>query len=356
MAYLKRLLLSAGLEESEFDEIRSSFAAEDERILEHASPLTGVFFLLLSVAGYFSDKSLNANTVLYLAAGLVMLSIYALLRLKEKWKVAGDRITLTFVYLFISVLSLEAILVSMKHPEYPGVTYIGVMLCLPLLFIDRPLSIISALTFFDIIYCIAAGYVKYPEVAYMDRWNAVTFLVISAFVAVLMLPMRLGTIKQARKIEYLSEHDVLTGLRNRNSYELRLDKLSAGSLEGLVCIYADVNGLHELNDTEGHQAGDVMIQYVALGLRKAFGADDSYRFGGDEFIVLCLNRSEEEVQMVLRDLSKEYGQKNYHVAFGTAAAPSESENVRELVKLAEQRMYEAKNLYYEQTGKDRRER
>ena len=51
-------------------------------------------------------------------------------------------------------------------------------------------------------------------------------------------------------------------------------------------VYADVNGLKEINDTRGHQAGDEALQRAAHLLAKCYGSENAYRMGGDEFLVL----------------------------------------------------------------------
>ena len=61
----------------------------------------------------------------------------------------------------------------------------------------------------------------------------------------------------------MSEIDMLTGVRNRNSYEQNLSIYPSLCKKNLSCIFADLNGLHELNNTKGHEAGDKMLQFVA---------------------------------------------------------------------------------------------
>ena len=52
-------------------------------------------------------------------------------------------------------------------------------------------------------------------------------------------------------------------------------------------VYADVNGLKEINDTRGHQAGDEALQRAPHLLAKCYGSENAYRMGGDEFLVIC---------------------------------------------------------------------
>ena len=100
--------------------------------------------------------------------------------------------------------------------------------------------------------------------------------------------MALRNIHYHRQIERLGIIDSMTGLKNRNCYEQTLDSYAEKcSNDSLCCLYMDVNGLHILNNTLGHSAGDEMLIYIANSIKKLFGTDDAYRIGGDEFVVLC---------------------------------------------------------------------
>ena len=84
----------------------------------------------------------------------------------------------------------------------------------------------------------------------------------------------------------MSENDVLTDLRNRNSFEQILE---SKNYHPAYCIYIDVNGLHELNNKEGHMAGDEMLKYVARILAEYFEKAHCFRVGGDEFVAFLFH-------------------------------------------------------------------
>lgn len=151
-------------------------------------------------------------------------------------------------------------------------------------------------------------------------------------------------------IQRMGLWDALTGLKNRNSYQNVIkDYAESYDRKKLGCIYIDVNGLHELNNHLGHGAGDKMLIFVGAVLQEIFGSEDSYRIGGDEFLVFCPNMSrgvvEERIQ-TLKERMKEY---DYHLSVGLSWQESLS-NVSLLVSEAEQEMYEAKRRYYQEKG------
>ncbi len=146
--------------------------------------------------------------------------------------------------------------------------------------------------------------------------------------------------------------DVLTGLQNRNRYEAYIDSID-GTEKGLVCIYIDVNGLHEINNSKGHYAGDKMLRFIADTLKVHFHTEYIYRIGGDEFVVFLSDMTQQQVNEHLEDFSEALERNDYHAAVGTSVCGSDM-SMDEVIKDAEKNMYEAKQRYYEQIGKPMR--
>ena len=151
----------------------------------------------------------------------------------------------------------------------------------------------------------------------------------------------------------MSFSDQLTGVMNRNAYEKNLSSLYVDG-KPVAIIAVDVNGLKEANDHEGHAAGDRLIIETAHALANEFGNDRVFRTGGDEFLVVLQDYSEQEVNDDI-NLVKNY-LNNVHVSssIGYAFTDALEGDVIDLIKLADQKMYEEKEHYYEETGKKRR--
>ncbi|HJC24619.1 MAG TPA: sensor domain-containing diguanylate cyclase [Candidatus Eisenbergiella merdavium] len=154
------------------------------------------------------------------------------------------------------------------------------------------------------------------------------------------------------------ERDMLSGLYNRNRYEQDLKDYPSLCQRSLACIYVDANGLHELNNSEGHDAGDRMLKSVSKQLLEQFGSLHSYRIGGDEFLAFAPDLERDEAVRrtdTMRDALKQQG---YHISAGIQwtdkAASLDTVSLRRLIKEAEQQMYLAKKAYYEEEGNDRR--
>lgn len=101
----------------------------------------------------------------------------------------------------------------------------------------------------------------------------------------------------------LATKDWLTGLKNRNAYELDARNLWASNM-CIGLILADLNGLKAVNDTFGHAAGDTYIKVMANSLSMAATGDEMlYRIGGDEFTVIIPEADENQIEAFLARLS-----------------------------------------------------
>ncbi|MDD6037557.1 MAG: GGDEF domain-containing protein [bacterium] len=156
--------------------------------------------------------------------------------------------------------------------------------------------------------------------------------------------------------------DFLTELGNRHAYEKKLDGYrESGYTANLTLIEMDVNRLKYVNDTMGHKAGDELLTGAAGVLRATFnGENELFRVGGDEFAVI-IETSQPQLQNKLEKLQREIdawkGERidRLSVAYGYVRWDEHPEmTVEELIRLADQLMYEDKKDYYLKTGFTRR--
>ncbi len=162
--------------------------------------------------------------------------------------------------------------------------------------------------------------------------------------------MAITNLENHNIIKKMGEIDYLTGLKNRNSFESDLPDYEVLNADNLWFIFVDANGLHELNNTKGHKAGDLMLCTVADTMKKIFGADSTYRLGGDEFVAFAADSTHEELMSRKYRLMDELNKKGYSVSAGFDGA-EKNENrvfdVESLVAAAEKMMYKNKREYYE---------
>lgn len=150
-----------------------------------------------------------------------------------------------------------------------------------------------------------------------------------------------------RSLNNLSYHDQLTGAMNRHALSTWYSN-PVSNPAGV--IYCDISGLKQVNDTLGHKAGDSLIRRSYELIHKQVGTDLVYRAGGDEFIVLCLNCTQQEFLKKVHDLRKAIREKEYHIATGFSWSDELPVNLEKLVIQADQAMYEDKRQYYQISG------
>lgn len=150
----------------------------------------------------------------------------------------------------------------------------------------------------------------------------------------------------------MGQVDSLTGLKNRNSYSITLDMLSKSSFTSLACVYIDVNGLHEMNNQLGHEAGDNMLKAVADELVYMFPYSDSYRIGGDEFVVLSQNWDSGDIVEKAEKVRRKLHAQGYEISIGIEWRDNNFD-IADIINCAEARMQDDKRRFYANAGKNR---
>ncbi len=160
------------------------------------------------------------------------------------------------------------------------------------------------------------------------------------------------------KIEYLSYNDQVTGLHNRRYFEESLKKYIDEKMFPLSVVISDLNGLKLINDSFGHDEGDILLKKFAKVLRNSDIPNGCIsRVGGDEFTILLpkteLEDAQQMVDKIIQDCSKE-NVKNIalSVSFGVDTMVSENDSIDQVIKNAEDIMYQNK-LYLATSRRDR---
>ncbi|OYY58921.1 MAG: hypothetical protein B7Y50_11865 [Hydrogenophilales bacterium 28-61-11] len=158
-----------------------------------------------------------------------------------------------------------------------------------------------------------------------------------------------------RHIAYLATHDELTGLPNRTLLGERLRHvIEQRHAHQFAILFMDLNRFKMVNDTLGHDKGDLLLKMTANRLRNAVREGDTVaRLGGDEFVVVLENiESIESVSKVANDLLNAVAQPfqlgghelTISTSIGCSIYPKDGADVATLLKHADLAMYQAKEL------------
>ncbi|WP_294211394.1 sensor domain-containing diguanylate cyclase [Pseudobutyrivibrio sp.] len=141
---------------------------------------------------------------------------------------------------------------------------------------------------------------------------------------------------------YMSEHDILTDARNRKAFNSKIGMLEGMDISVGIC-FVDINGLKSVNDEMGHEAGDNVIKEASEAIASIFKKKYCYRIGGDEFVVVMPQVSEETFAKHVERLRKK--SKKISMAIGSVWSET-CLDVEELVNIADKNMYADKTEFY----------
>lgn len=157
-----------------------------------------------------------------------------------------------------------------------------------------------------------------------------------------------------RELKRLSYTDAATGAGNRHAMFTHFETIRHKKDIGI--IFCDITGLKEVNDTQGHSAGDELIKNTYKSIAKAFGAIDIFRIGGDEFVVMCCGIKEEELRKRIEIIRSALSERKVNAAIGFEWRERVADNVEHTIVKAETEMYAEKSRWYQQTGREKRRR
>jgi diguanylate cyclase (GGDEF)-like protein len=161
-----------------------------------------------------------------------------------------------------------------------------------------------------------------------------------------------------RELRQLAVTDELTCLFNRRGFFAAATqelKRAVRKTENLLLFFCDVDDLKKINDTYGHQEGDLALIRVADALEKTFrGSDVVARLGGDEFVVLALETNEQSEQLLRRRFAKNLKKNSvpedgYELSVSVGAArfdPKHAVALGALMVQADKAMYEQKRKHH----------
>ena len=164
---------------------------------------------------------------------------------------------------------------------------------------------------------------------------------------------------EKEKLLYISNTDELTRCFNRHAYEERINNLDLR--EEWIYISMDLNNLKHTNDSLGHAAGDELICAAANCMRESFGKyGNVYRIGGDEFVVIITGNTK-EFQSIIESFDRRVAQwhgklvDSMTISWGYVfSSEKEWDNIYDIAKEADERMYKNKERYYQERNIVRR--
>ena len=172
-----------------------------------------------------------------------------------------------------------------------------------------------------------------------------------------LIASEISNYQMVNKLRVMGTVDMLTGVNNRNAMNNRVDwfiRLNEKKPLTFGVIFADLNGLKQKNDNEGHGAGDKLLKDAADILKEVFYDGEVYRAGGDEFMIIDSEASCEDLEKRVEKLRKDSEDIN-NISFALGFYYDEGEgDIRKAMHIADERMYADKEAYYARFPERRR--
>ncbi len=159
-------------------------------------------------------------------------------------------------------------------------------------------------------------------------------------------------VEAERKYQHLYAHDALTGIYNRYGFNEQLNQIFFDpAVKELGLLILDLDLFKSVNDTYGHDAGDIVLKFAADTLQRLSGETAAVcRWGGEEFTVLLWNREDpahlaEQIRQVIETAEIDIGGRTIQVTVSVGVCTVEDRSgvtIAELVKSADKCLYQAK--------------
>ncbi len=310
--------------------------------------LSLVAAVLITAMAFISanpNSGIHQNRYVYYfgTAASILVCVLALTKART-----NDRLILPLMYLAYATYYLYGIFIgAITDPHGKTVTFIAMLVLMPILFVDRPIRTIGIATLFITIFIVICNFTKDPEVFNVDVIDAIIFGLLGATTGTVMNINKAKAFKT--RIEYedlnkvymeLSRIDELTHLNNKMAYEQDIKKIVFK--DRIACIYIDINDLKLINDrNHNHADGDKCISTVAQQIIAFFGSQYSYRMGGDEFVVFCPEMSKKKALSTVSKMQTVLGKLGYSISVGVEEneRPYSNLPLNDLKDIADKKMY-----------------
>jgi diguanylate cyclase (GGDEF)-like protein len=348
-------ILYLGLNKEQFKMIRDDIAEDNRSSIRAGATFINVFILLgllLSIKSeaYYACQRIYVGTFIL----NVISGVWAHVLIKKDLKAIHP-----VVILFSMTTLIAGIGIAFCQPHVRTVTMIACTLVIPVIVMSNTFTNVFVHLVGLILYYVLCVNVVDAKVFYWGLSNLIIFSVAGDILGHVVNKQRAQRFVYAETAKALADvqqryahYDELTGLQNRRAFEEKVKDIVFNCPEYYCVVMLDLNGLKKANDTYGHDAGDELIKAAAECLVASFKESDSiYRIGGDEFCVIN-SWSKVEAEHAIeklreRTLNWKGNLVNGFTISAGVSVKKDDVDISNIIKEADQKMYESKRCYYE---------
>ena len=317
----------------------------ENRMAIHLFSMVG---LPMSFVNFFAQYAVSglgtaAFHSLWMAGYFVALILFDRFILPESY----PRSTQLIYALELPVMVLAIMLGTVWDTDHQATTVMMFIMALPTFILDRPQRSLLVTAVWAVAFTVACAAFKEQELVLIDSIHIAEFFVASCGVTMVIVRIRLDSLKNLEGARYSLNHDRQTGCLSRYALERNQESYFG---KPIIVLMADLDQFTLYNDFYGHRVGDAISLHFARTLMESFGSDYSYRYGGDEMLCVMTDSSEEaclakfaECREHLRNFSYEEVHLSLSCAFGYVTGTAKSaKDFREMIQLADIYTHRAK--------------
>lgn len=345
---IRNYFFYSGIEKEEYEAVKKDAYISNYAVWRILHCVMVAAFCFLYISSLFSDL-LESNRFFYMLALIYSIFACSLFFILKKDSLIAQLI----IYLSISLLFIFSCLITQNKPEIPATTFIALLLIAPMFMIDKPFFMTFELISASCLFLVWMYYVKPYEIWEMDMVNVIIFTVVGVILNIIANSIRIKEFVLTRKINIQKDTDELTGLKNKGALTREINAFldNESAYEGIMMLM-DVDQFKSINDTYGHDVGDIVVASLGSILKNKFDKGEiTGRFGGDEFIVFIKDTDDREyarktAESIIASASQinalpDTGKK-VSVSIGIAIYKGYENNYSELFKKADIAMYRSK--------------
>lgn len=338
-----------GIEKEEYKAIKKDAYVSNFAVWRILHCFMSVAFTALFINSCFSEM-MRSNRIFYMIFAIYSIAITVIFFILKKDSLLAQLL----IYLSISMLFVFGGLVTQNKPDVPATAFFVFLIITPMFMLDKPYFMMIELTAASVIFSIWMYYAKPYDVWQMDLINACIYLVVGIVIHIVANSLRIKEFVLTRKISIQKDTDELTGIKNKAALTREINTFLADKTNDKgIMLMLDINHFKSINDTYGHDVGDLVIRQTGELLNDIFKDGEVVgRFGGDEFIIFIKDKDDtkyaSDVAMgIINGLSEKIvlpdANKKVRCSIGITIYHGLENNYSEVLKKADVALYKAKS-------------
>ena len=324
------------------------FSEEIDRENRNAVEMLSRTGIPLSFANFMVQLLAVHKPMNLMHSSWLLLYFVALLILEKTGSLKRVRNATLLMYVVEApILFISVMMGTVWDPHHQASSFMLFMVAMPAFILDRPDRQMGVILGWGVLFTCLSRMVKTEELFLIDTLHIIEFFIASVAVCHVVQRIRLTSLSHLETARFHVEHDFQTGCLNRYALASQTQRFIG---KPQVFLMTDMDRITLIRDFYGHEAVDLMQKTFAELLKEQFGKENTFRFGGDEFLCIMPGGSLKECSQRMGQIREKLGKYTYQGASiplscsagYVTGTPDNSEKFRDMIRLADIYSHEVK--------------